>query len=54
MFLKSELITSIKTKFSKRMLFNGGKFDLKQVDYEYDHSLLNDTDLLSIWEVNNN
>ena len=55
-FLKSELIpliASIKTKFSKTRLFNGGKFDLKQVDYEYDHSLLNNTDLLSIWEVNN-
>ena len=56
-FLNSELIpliASIKTKFSKRRLFNGGNFDLKQVNYEYDHSLLNNTDLLSIWEVNNN
>ena len=56
-FMKSELIpliASIKTKFSKRRLFNGGKFDLKQVGYKYDRSLLNNTDLLSIWEVNNN
>ena len=56
-FLESKLkplIASLKKKFSKRRLFNGGKFYLKQVVYEYhDQSLLNYTDLSSIWDVNN-
>ena len=58
-FSKGELIpllATIKTKFSKRKLFNGGNFDLRQDVYVNvdNNSLLNDTDLLSIWDGNNN
>ena len=56
-FLKGELIpllATIKTKFSERKLFNGGNFDFRQDVYVVVHSLLNDTDLLSIWDGNNN
>ena len=54
--LKGELIpllATIKTKFSKRKLFNGGNFDLRQDICVNDYSFLNDTDLLSIWDGNN-
>ena len=56
-FLKSELIpliTSLKTRFLKRKLFNGGKFDLRQVVYvnETNNRLLDNTDLTSIWDSN--
>ena len=57
-FLESDLIALIASIKTKLILFNGGKFDLRQIndmreDYKYDHSLLKDTDLLSIWEINN-
>lgn len=53
-----EMMAAIRTKFSKRRLFNGGNFDIKQVSYHSsflgvnDNALLCDTDLLSVWESN--
>ena len=57
-FVKGELIpllALIKTKFSKRRLFNGGNFVLRQGIYVVDYnSSLSGTELLSIWDGNNN
>lgn len=60
-FLKAELknlIATIKTRFSKRKLFNGGSFDIRQVPYHSisaeanDSNLIFATDLLSVWDSN--
>ena len=52
-FLKShlkQLTTTLKTKFSKRKLFNGGNFDIK-VSYHSSRIEVNgDTDLSSVWD----
>ena len=58
-FLKAQqkqLIAALKIKFSKRKLFNGGSFAIRQVAYDFaseyvnDDSLLHKTDLLSVWD----
>ena len=51
-FLKSqlkELITKLKTRFSKRKLFNGGNFSIR-VSYCSAVEVNDDTDLLSVWD----
>ena len=55
---QKQLIAALKIKFSKRKLFNGGSFAIRQVAYDSaeayvnDNSLLHKTDLLSVWDSN--
>ena len=49
------MIAIIKSKFSKRKLFNGGCFHIRQ-HVDVNENLLNvlkDTNLLSVWDYNN-
>ena len=47
-----ELIAIMKTKFSKRRLFNGGTFVLSLRYWIAYHSLVLNTDLFSVWDSN--
>ena len=60
---KKQLIAALKMKFSKRKLFNGGSFAIRQAGldairhdftqaYVNNNSLLHKTDLLSVWDSN--
>ena len=47
-----ELIAIMKTKFSKRRLFNGGTFVFNLGNLVANHSLVLNTDLFSVWDSN--
>ena len=55
---QKQLIAALKMKFSKRKLFNGGSFAIRQTGLDFtkvyvnDNSLLHKTDLLSVWDSN--